>query len=345
MLKRLFGSRNKKKTAELDTNIDKYLTEFEENSKNRISLLLLGCGSSGKSTLFTQMQKIYRKGIRNSLLKDCIETIRSNIFNDIYELSRQNKKLRENYNNSEQKECDKYLSSLICNNIGKNISVEYNIYIPIEIVNIIVAYYNYCPLTLSTDKVQSICDQMLLMKPLHTEETLLTTELAKDILILWNDRGLQETYKRQSELVNTPFFMSKIVEISQNEFNVTFEDYIRLKHSTHGIIESRFDLDILHEKYNKNWKMCVTDMCGERWGRKRWLSCFDDINAIIWVMALDGYDKVLREDNDQNCYQEAFAVFDKTCKYEKVKTMDFFVILNKYGMCFNTILLNKCWLL
>lgn len=41
----------------------------------------------------------------------------------------------------------------------------------------------------------------------------------------------------------------------------------------------------------------VFDVGGQRSQRKKWIHCFDDAKAIIYVASLSEYDQVLEEDN------------------------------------------------
>lgn len=39
------------------------------------------------------------------------------------------------------------------------------------------------------------------------------------------------------------------------------------------------------------------DVGGQRSERKKWIQCFDDVQAILYVVALSGYDMFLHEDS------------------------------------------------
>ena len=41
------------------------------------------------------------------------------------------------------------------------------------------------------------------------------------------------------------------------------------------------------------------DVGGQRSERRKWLPCFEGVNAVIFCVALSEYDLVLREDNQQ----------------------------------------------
>lgn len=47
-------------------------------------------------------------------------------------------------------------------------------------------------------------------------------------------------------------------------------------------------------------KFSVVDVGGQRSERRKWIHCFDDVKAIIFVVALSGYNQVLFEDTRVN---------------------------------------------
>ena len=43
-------------------------------------------------------------------------------------------------------------------------------------------------------------------------------------------------------------------------------------------------------------KYRVVDVGGQRSERRKWISCFDDVRAVLFVCAMSGYDMTLFED-------------------------------------------------
>ena len=49
-----------------------------------------------------------------------------------------------------------------------------------------------------------------------------------------------------------------------------------------------------HKTHHQNCR--VYDVGGQRSERKKWIHCFEDVNAIIFISAISEYDQVLYED-------------------------------------------------
>jgi len=60
-------------------------------------------------------------------------------------------------------------------------------------------------------------------------------------------------------------------------------------------------------------KLCclcsMFDVGGQRDERRKWIQCFNDVTAIIFVAATSSYNLVLREDVTQNRVQESLELF------------------------------------
>lgn len=51
------------------------------------------------------------------------------------------------------------------------------------------------------------------------------------------------------------------------------------------------------------------DVGGQRDERRKWIQCFNDVTAIIFVTAMSGYNLTLREDATQNRLRESLDLF------------------------------------
>uniref|UniRef100_A0A914RYK6 Uncharacterized protein n=1 Tax=Parascaris equorum TaxID=6256 RepID=A0A914RYK6_PAREQ len=68
---------------------------------------------------------------------------------------------------------------------------------------------------------------------------------------------------------------------------------------------------------------------GQRSERKKWIHCFDNVNAIIFISSLSEYDQTLREDNCTNRMQESLKLFDSICNSPWFADIHFILFLNK----------------
>ena len=78
-----------------------------------------------------------------------------------------------------------------------------------------------------------------------------------------------------------------------------FKDIQNFENST-GILEYPFDLESIVFR--------MVDVGGQRSERRKWIQCFNDVTAIIFVAASSSYNMVLREDNTQNRLREALGL-------------------------------------
>ena len=69
------------------------------------------------------------------------------------------------------------------------------------------------------------------------------------------------------------------------------------------------------------------DVGGQRDERRKWIQCFNDVTAIIFVTACSGFNLVLREDASQNRLRESLELFRSIWN-------------NRYANCFNVLWLT-----
>ena len=74
------------------------------------------------------------------------------------------------------------------------------------------------------------------------------------------------------------------------------------------------------------------DVGGQRNERKKWIHCFDDVTAVIYVVSLSGYDQVCFEDATQNRLVESLDLFADTRNNKWFKNTPFILFLNKVDL-------------
>ena len=73
----------------------------------------------------------------------------------------------------------------------------------------------------------------------------------------------------------------------------TDQDILRSRLKSTGISETLFDLGALTYR--------MFDVGGQRSERKKWIHCFENVTALLFLVAISGYDQCLVEDKDAVC--------------------------------------------
>lgn len=116
-------------------------------------------------------------------------------------------------------------------------------------------------------------------------------------------------------------FFEKAEEIARPDYVPTNDDILHSRIRTSGIVEEAYLINGVN--------FVVIDVGGQRNERKKWIHCFDSVNAVIFVAALSEYDQVLFEDNTQNRMVEALTLFDEMCNSRWFREIDMILFLNK----------------
>jgi hypothetical protein len=93
------------------------------------------------------------------------------------------------------------------------------------------------------------------------------------------DAGVQKAIERQREFYlpdSAMHFLSSLDRICNPSYIPTQQDILLLRISTMGVIEVTFNIK------DKIWR--VFDVGGQRSQRKKWIHCFDDARAVIFVV-------------------------------------------------------------
>ena len=98
---------------------------------------------------------------------------------------------------------------------------------------------------------------------------------------------------------------------------------------TTGIVEESYTIDEAN--------FVIIDVGGQRNERKKWIHCFEDVNAIIFVAALSEYDQKLFEDSSQNRMVEALMLFGEMCNSRWFERTDMILFLNKVDLFRNKV--------
>jgi GTPase SAR1 family protein len=149
-------------------------------------------------------------------------------------------------------------------------------------------------------------------------------EIGGAIKELWADPGVQKTWKRRAEfqiVESVKSYFNDIDRIMKSDYVPTQQDMLLARIRTSGIVTEKYVIDgVEFEMY---------DVGGQRNERKKWIHCFEDVTAVIFVAALSEYDQSLFEDAATNRMTEAITLFNDICNNETFKSSSMILFLNK----------------
>jgi guanine nucleotide-binding protein G(s) subunit alpha len=144
---------------------------------------------------------------------------------------------------------------------------------------------------------------------------------------LWKDAGVLACFERSNEyqLIDcAKYFLDRVEEVKKPDYLPIEQDILRCRVLTSGIFETRFSID----KVNFH----MFDVGGQRDERRKWIQCFNDVTAIIFVTASSSYNLVLREDPTQNRVKESLELFASLWNNRWLRTISIILFLNKQDL-------------
>jgi len=160
--------------------------------------------------------------------------------------------------------------------------------------------------------------------PNQIEGDHLPQEVTVAIRSLWSDSGVQEAFSRSREYQlndSAKYYFDSIDIIAKPDYLPTDQDVLRSRVKTTGITETTFLIGELTYR--------MFDVGGQRSERKKWIHCFENVTAIVFLVAISEYDQLLMEDETVNRMQEALTLFDSICNSRWFVKTSIILFLNK----------------
>ncbi len=246
--------------------LDRRMSIDNNVEEQKIKLLLLGAGESGKSTIFKQMRILYGDEMKEDERKNFVQIVHGN--------------------------CITSMKLAIESAPSLNVKVA------------------------DEPSVNALKDLDAF--------SAITPEIGKAIKSLWSDPGILKVFENKSKFQITDsaeYWFNAIDRISDPAFIPTVQDVLRSRVRTSGIVENTYTIEGV--------QFVMYDVGGQRNERKKWIHCFDDVTAIIFVAALSSYNQVLFEDHSQNRYVEALELFEEIVNSKWFTDTSFILFLNK----------------
>ncbi|KAF3940484.1 hypothetical protein ABW19_dt0206171 [Dactylella cylindrospora] len=144
---------------------------------------------------------------------------------------------------------------------------------------------------------------------------------------LWDDAGVQAAVGRGNEFAlhdNLAYYFESLDRIFATDYIPNDQDILRSRLKTTGITEAEFNLGYLIYR--------MFDVGGQRSERKKWIHCFENVTALLFLVAISGYDQCLVEDKDANQMQEALMLFESICNSQWFLRTSIILFMNKIDL-------------
>mmetsp|Transcript_10099 Transcript_10099/g.16534 ORF Transcript_10099/g.16534 Transcript_10099/m.16534 type:complete len:522 (+) Transcript_10099:279-1844(+) len=149
--------------------------------------------------------------------------------------------------------------------------------------------------------------------------------VADMLKLIWNDPVIQRVYSMEGKLptLEAPiaYYMRQIDRIAKRDFSPTDEDILHSRKQTRKVQQLQFKVD------GKNF--CLIDVGGQQVERRHWLSYFEDVDAVLFIVGLDGYNQLCIEDGKTNRMREALQLFKDICESPYFIQTNILLFLNK----------------
>ncbi|KAK9702073.1 guanine nucleotide-binding protein subunit alpha [Basidiobolus ranarum] len=163
--------------------------------------------------------------------------------------------------------------------------------------------------------------------PYQFEGEVLPTNISQAVKTLWQDEGVLECFQRSREFQlndSAKYYFDAIDRIAQSDYIPTDQDVLRSRIKTTGITETVFHVGDLTYR--------MLDVGGQRSERKKWIHCFENVTAIVFMVAISEYDQTLIEDESVNRMHEALTLFDSICNSRWFVKTSIILFLNKIDL-------------
>ena len=148
--------------------------------------------------------------------------------------------------------------------------------------------------------------------------------VGKLIKQMWENDKIKFYFENRSKFQlndSAEYYFNALDRISEESYEPNEQDVLRSRVRTTGIVQSDFAI--------KGVKFSMFDVGGQRNERRKWIHCFDNVHAVVFVAALSEFDQVLYEDESQNRMCEALDLFQQISNSKWFADTAMILFLNK----------------
>ncbi|XP_050327079.1 guanine nucleotide-binding protein subunit alpha-14-like [Bactrocera neohumeralis] len=157
------------------------------------------------------------------------------------------------------------------------------------------------------------------------------------IKCLWADTGVQQCYERRREyqiIDSAKYFLDMLDRVTRPGYIPTDDHILRSRVVTTEIVEHVFDTQQNKTKRTSNKRplLRVIDVGGQRSERRKWLQCFDEVTALIFLASLSEYDQTLSEAKGLSRMEESKSLFRAILSTSYFRKSSIILFLNKQDL-------------
>eukprot|EP01084_Bolivina_argentea_P019815 36842_1 len=168
----------------------------------------------------------------------------------------------------------------------------------------------------------------------------LSDELVHSISYIWeNNKQVSNVFEdmktAQHKILDesTKYFWNELDRIKDPQYIPNPTDIINVRYRTIGVIEKKFTI--------QNTEFHIFDVGGQKSERKKWIHCFNEVKALIFVISLNCYNQRMFEDLETNAMVDSLELFDETINNKLFNRTDVILFLNKKDLFMQKICLCK----
>lgn len=149
--------------------------------------------------------------------------------------------------------------------------------------------------------------------------------MGRAINALWySDDGVRTAYQNHSRFSlsdSAPYLFEKSILIGTPNYLPTPEDMLRIRIQTTGIVEENYWVE--HAPFH------IIDVGGQRNERKKWVTSFENVTAVIFIVSLADYDLALDDNPMVNRLMDALGLFAEIVNSRWFENSCIILFLNK----------------
>jgi len=164
----------------------------------------------------------------------------------------------------------------------------------------------------------------------------LTDEIAEACKTLWSDPAIKHIYDERATMKiddTSNYFWDKIDEIKSAQYVPDETDILLVRYRTTGVINQKFTI--------KKNTFHIMDVGGQKSERKKWIHCFENVTAVIFVASLSCYDEIMFEEEGTNSMVDSLVLFDGICNNVWFEKTAMILFLNKKDLFLEKLKENK----